>query len=938
MNERGPSTCLARAHQARILGFAVGVGTMLVAGCRESSAEDQSSLRDSYAIHGRIVELRLHTQQVGVLLRKNATTAAFDALLPPGTARAEKLRGGLHVLGTQQRMVRKSLVTLACGLFERGQGVIEHAGILVTPVGSKQPLLLTREFIVRFDPAATDAQIAALLLAHEVEEVRRSRFVDGLRVLAAPAGSDLDALEACRLFQAEPLVKYAEPNFVHQVEYLSHDPNDPLYAHQWHHRNTGQGGGMVDADIDAPEAWDITTGSENVVIAVLEDGFDADHLDLAPNLWSNPSNPDEHGMDFEDDDLTLAGDPSDRAATAHGTAVAGCAAARGDNGLGVVGSCPECRLMLIRRSYTFFEDAEAIHYAWTHGADILTNSWTYPEFHPVPEGVREAIADAASKGRDGKGCVVLFAVRNEQIDVQALGDVAALPEVIAVGAITNTDQKTRVCGFGACLDLLGPTRLNQAPNYTEGTLDVATTDWIGTNAGYNADPALQVVMDPGWQPCQELAATADLADYTLCFGGTSAATPIVAGVAGLVLSADPELTRVQVQRLLQDTADRTEDALAIYSDVDGKSTSNTHGNGRVNAFEAVRVVAAPDQGGQGGQGGRGGVDVFVRDNRLDWGNTEQPSNVLFEPVRRGFIGHWQSPDIRVDAAPWASAPVTGAEFEAFIDEEPAAGSTNRVYVRVRNRGPRAAAEVVVKLLWAPGGTALPALPAGFWEAFPEDPAEAGAWHSLGIAKIESLAYSGASVAGTSADAAAVVGFEYAAPAPDEAPGADAVALLAIVDCAADPVSDAARASRVADAITPADNNVALRNVLLLDPARADDGGWRVSCAVRNPFDEPITARLELMALPGARVRIESSVRTLLGLPSEMEAPASGTPPPGETHRIQVLGIPFQLPAGVEVPVCFSIGSGGGIEIRQWREESGTWKVIGGIALDAQGTR
>ncbi|HEX5869153.1 MAG TPA: hypothetical protein VFY65_01990, partial [Longimicrobium sp.] len=241
----------------------------------------------------------------------------------------------------------------------------------------------------------------------------------------------------------------------------------------------------------------------------------------------------------------------------------------------------------------------------------------------------------------------------------------------------------------------------------------------------------------------------------------------------------------------------------------------THGYGRLNAFEAVRIV------GPVARGGRGGVDLFLRDNRLDWGNTEQPSNVLMEPVR-DTIGHWASMDVKVDAAPYRPAP-TAATFDAFADEKPsvAAGAVSRVYVRVRNRGPVASGRASVRLLWARhGADAPPALPSDFWTAYPAASADpASGWRALpcsggaAACTVPRVAYSGASVAGTTADAAQVVRFDFAVPPAGAAP-MDELSLLALVDAGTDrplPLTRPAEPSDLdVDWLTPRDNNVTQR--------------------------------------------------------------------------------------------------------------------------------
>ena len=239
-------------------------------------------------------------------------------------------------------------------------------------------------------------------------------------------------------------------------------------------------------------------------------------------------------------------------------------------------------------------------------------------------------------------------------------------------------------------------------------------------------------------------------------------------------------------------------------------------------------------------GGRGGVDVYVRDNSLDWGNTEQPSNVTFEQTR-GFIPHWQSVDIKVDAPPYLTTPpATSVEFDAFAHENPLSSTLNKVYVRIHNRGPSDASGVRVKLHWAFAGAGLPALPADFWPAFPSNSSDTSTWHPLPMQMVASLAYSGASVAGGVDDRSVVLSFDFNAPAYDSAlnnPGH--YCLFAIVDTADDPVSTTSTNSQVPDLITPGDNNVTHKNVQLLNSSN----NVNARIVLANPFESPIRSRL-----------------------------------------------------------------------------------------------
>ena len=672
--------------------------------------------------------------------------------------------------------------------------------------------------------------------------------------------SQRDSLDMANEYHRSELVEYSHPNFVRVRDIRQTIPNDTLFNNQWHHQNTGQAAGTVDADVDSELSWGFTLGNTGVMIAVLDGGFDMTHPDLVGNYFTNPGELAGNGVD--DDGNTLIDDVNgwdfsacvggvgcgdnnptgpDTNFGRHGTSVAGAAAAVGNNALGVTGSCPNCTILPIRISGgNVFADGLAFGYAQQMGAQIITNSWGYTVGTPATANVVNAINNAATAGS-----VILFAMNTtggpyREDCLGATPDISSLANVIAVSASNNADQRTPA-GYGNCMDIVAPT---DGSNTTLGTLFTTTTDMQGA-AGYNNAFGLATcpTVEPGPPP-------ANARDYTLCFGGTSFSTPLTAGIAGLMLSVNPGLNRVQVQRMLQDTADKIEDSVASYGATTGFSNptgppavglpvGSTHGFGRVNAFEAVRVAAPV------AQGGKGGVDIFIRDNRLDWGNTQQASNVLMEPVR-GFIPHYRSVDIKVDAGPaYQSAPTTSAQFDAFTHENPVSGQLNRVYVRVHNRGPVAADSVTVKLHWAFAGTALPVLPTDFWTVFPADSSDpTSAWNSLGVQTVENLAYSGATIAGSAMDASQIIQFEFPGPVLDPSVAAFRhYCLFAVINSPQDPVSPASMANLVPDNITPWDNNVTHRNVSLQDPIRG--GRFTGQFFVRNPYPEPIKSELSI---------------------------------------------------------------------------------------------
>ncbi len=739
----------------------------------------------------------------------------------------------------------KSLNAFAQSQMKSRPDLIVDSGILITIGDSDLPFVLTDKIIVQIADESDPGLIRQIAEQFRAEVISDNPFDERQFVIRLLPDNVHNALEVSNAINGRPGVSFSHPNFYRPVEkrQASVIPNDTFFAQQWHLNNTGQQMGTVDADVDADLAWSLGLGSASIVIAVIDYGFETKHPDLAGGLWTNPGEIANNGLDddgnrFIDDvhgwDFTACNaavpcgdnDVSPRPSDTHGNPVAGAALARANNTLGVSGTCPQCSFLPIRAvDGTVFAEALAFGYAQAIGAHIITNSWGYPIGTPSTANVVTAINNAATAGRGGLGAVVVFAMSNENKDNCGVvrPDISSLPNVIAVSSATNQDRFLPA-GFGPCMDLLAPTH--------GGTLDAVTTDRVGM-PGYNNLSPYPNCSEPASPPASNL-------DYTFCFGGTSFAAPVVAGIAGLILSHDNSLERLKVQRLLQDTADKISSFDGSYSEQTGFSAPTgavpTHGYGRVNAFEAVRTVAGRNIG------GRGGVDVYLRDNRLDWGNTEQPSNVMFEQTR-GFIPHWQSVDIKVDAPPYrATPPATSAEFDTFVHEDPLSSTLNRVYVRIHNRGTSIATNVRVKLHWAFAGAGLPALPTDFWPQFPSNSVDVSVWHPLPAQTVASLPYSGASVAGGAGDGAAVLSFDFNAPLYNAAlNNPDHYCLFAVVDAADDPVSLTSTNSQVPDVITPTDNNVTHRNVQLLNSGGSNSLNARLVLA--NPFEDPIRARL-----------------------------------------------------------------------------------------------
>ena len=278
-------------------------------------------------------------------------------------------------------------------------------------------------------------------------------------------------------------------------------PSDPGFGSQW---------GL--AKIRAPEAWEITAGSSGISVAIIDEGCDMVHEDVAYDGDSDPS----------------PAFPQD----AHGTACAGVAAARAGNGKGGAGVAPGCRIVPIRIaqgipgspywSTDSGKVASGIRKAVDLGADVLSNSYRVGPSNAVLSALRYA----QTNGRGGKGSLIAAAAGNG--DVRGLIYPArlssAIPGFLAVGASNEWDQrksKTSLDGESWWGSNWGPELDCVAPG-----VHVYTTDITGT-AGYGSG------------------------NYVPNFNGTSSATPHAAGVAALVISVDPELRSWEVEEIIK---------------------------------------------------------------------------------------------------------------------------------------------------------------------------------------------------------------------------------------------------------------------------------------------------------------------------------------------------------------------------------------------------
>ncbi|HZI20030.1 MAG TPA: S8 family serine peptidase [Pyrinomonadaceae bacterium] len=422
-------------------------------------------------------------------------------------------------------------------------------GTTPTTAGRREP-----EVLVRFRDGVSPERVRALTAGRndqvedEVEAVANLYSVDDR--------DDADAELVAAEYSSLPEVLYAEPNgrvevgplpsfslYRELITGVEGGPNDPLFPQQWALVNKGQREGKDDADISAVAAWAKTRGSDEVVVAVLDSGVDYSHPDLVENMWVRPDHLDPYFDDelgaFDDFNgysaVAASRDPMDE--NGHGTHVAGIVGARGNNGLGVTGVNWNVRIMPLkfmgRGGFGTTKDAiEAINYAVGRrkagvNVRVINASWGS---RTKSKALEDAIAAA---GREG----ILFvaASGNDGADADRRPHYPSsydLPNVLSVAAMNRRDELASFSNYGA-----------RSVHLAAPGAEILST-WLGDSFEEHS--------------------------------GTSMATPVVAGVAALVLSVEPDLGVKELRSRLLETSDRL-DVLK------GKVSSG----GRVNAARAV---------------------------------------------------------------------------------------------------------------------------------------------------------------------------------------------------------------------------------------------------------------------------------------------------------------------------------------------------------------
>jgi subtilisin family serine protease len=394
------------------------------------------------------------------------------------------------------------------------------------------PLVVSPVILIGFDRDISAAQANAILLecgAGEVLDRDWANMKNAFRVRNL-ASDGFEVLRACNRLAEHASVRFAEPD----MQFTGGGgliPNDPFFGNLWGLHNTGQSGGLFDFDMDAPEAWETTTGDPSIIVVVIDTGVQQDHPDI------NQLTP---GVDTTSD----GGDGGPvNACDNHGTPVAGCVSATINNNLGVVGAAPGCRTASARTfisslsctgGWSSFSSWTVNSLAWAEsiGARVTNNSNFYGF---TSSAIAQKYEDTRNAG------MVHFAIAGNNASMMITYP-GSLPTVNALAATNRFGQRASFSNYGPGLAFSAPGE------------SIVTTDRTGST-GYVSGDYVSVQ-------------------------GTSFATPYAAAVAALILSINSELGAAAVEAIMQQTS----------LDLGASGYDTDFGWGMVNAGSAVLAV------------------------------------------------------------------------------------------------------------------------------------------------------------------------------------------------------------------------------------------------------------------------------------------------------------------------------------------------------------
>ena len=392
-------------------------------------------------------------------------------------------------------------------------------------------MYVTERFYVKLKQKEDYDMLAQYATQHNVTIVEEGAL-SLWYVLSCTEQSQGNALYMANKFYESSLFAVAEPEFINSVRFTCVNENN--FDQQWNLLNTGQqDSNYVGLDINYCDAHSITTGDNSMIIAVVDGGISY-HLDLAVLYYAGY-------------DAPTSSTPA-QIYDEHGTKCAGIINAQIETGWGIAGVIPTSHLLPVSfDSYTPLRKiADGMKYAADFGVSVLNNSWmSYGRSNYLDS----IINYVQTEGRDGKGCVVVFSAGNNN-ENSLVYPANSNPDIITVGAMTPSAERANYSDWGSC--------------YGNGLDIMAPGVYIPTTApqGY-------------------------VGTFVSNFAGTSAACPHVAGVAGLVLSVNPNLTQKEVADIIESTAQKVGDY--NYDSIARNGTWDYEmGYGLVDAYAAVQ--------------------------------------------------------------------------------------------------------------------------------------------------------------------------------------------------------------------------------------------------------------------------------------------------------------------------------------------------------------
>ncbi|RCJ19879.1 peptidase S8 [Nostoc sp. ATCC 43529] len=469
-------------------------------------------------------------------------------------------------------ILRAKVPTQGVALRDRARAIlneepkVEFAGRVLVDPRSQEPVIYTENLFVKFDNRQDSGACEEVLGRYNLTIKRKLEYARNAYFVSAPANTGLAIFDIAERLLNEQSVELCHPELVRELR-----PRQ-VFPQQWHLKQTTINGKVINAHANVEAAWKLSDGT-GTIIAIIDDGVDLNHEEFRSS-----------GKIVAPRDATRkTNDPSPGNDDNHGTACAGVACANGN--FGASGVAPGAKLMPIRLASALGSQNEADAFVWAaqNGADVISCSWgpadgvwfepndpLHNQKVPLPDSTRLAIDFAINKGRNGKGCVVLFAAGNGNESVDNDG-YASYQNVIAVAACNDYGTRSAYSDFGKAIWCAFPSNNGD----TSQTTGIWTTDRSGV-VGYNSGKV-------------GLGDTAG--NYTNEFGGTSSACPGAAGVAALIIARNPNLRWDEVRDIIKRSCDRIDQVGGKY---DANGRSPFYGYGRINAFKAVEL-AKPNQ-------------------------------------------------------------------------------------------------------------------------------------------------------------------------------------------------------------------------------------------------------------------------------------------------------------------------------------------------------